>query len=85
MATIDNKAIIDKLIAGNGVYTEENDDPDYPYPDPAAVKIIEYTNREGRTTWGVVFETERRESHDRYEEETEYVRNPRVIWRRKVG
>jgi hypothetical protein len=71
MATIDNKALIDELIANNGQYQD----------DPPAVEIVEYTTPEGRIAWGVTWASEHPLRHRRYEVETEYVRNPRVIWR----
>jgi hypothetical protein len=67
MATIDNKKIVDDIIAGN-------------YEDDGWIKIVEYTNQGGRQTWGCV--TDRERDPDRYERETQYVRNPRVIWRK---
>jgi hypothetical protein len=79
MATIDSKSFIDQLIAGHGRIDPE-DAPDNPWVD----KIVEYTNYEGGTCWGIVFETDRGAMRDRYEVETAYVRNPRVIWRRQV-
>lgn len=70
MATIDSKQIIDDIIAGK----YDN------YPgEPRAIKIVEYTNAWGKRTWGVVHAGE---DQYRYERETEYVRDPVVIWRR---
>jgi len=80
MATIDSKWMIDKLIANNGFWPNEPGDDGT--PDPQVVKIVEYTNYEGRATWGVVYPGDR--DHGRYERPTEYVRNPRVIWKRPV-
>jgi hypothetical protein len=93
MATFDDKATIDKIIAGNGW-----SDPSYAVDgedgpaDPPVIKIVEYTNAEGRQTWGVVFENELRLRNrdgsrvaDRYEVPTQYVRNPKVIWRRAIA
>jgi len=75
MSTFDSKNLIDRLIAGNGRIDPE-DAPDNPW----AVKIVEYTTPEGHKAWGVVFETDA--DPGRYERETQYVRKPRVIWRR---
>lgn len=78
MATIDSRPVIDHIIATNGA----------PHPDdtPGAtvVKIVEYTNIEGRQCWGIVFDYERLTPHrwGRYEIETPYVRRPQVIWLR---
>jgi hypothetical protein len=76
MATINNKDFIDKIIAGNGRIDPE-DAPDNPW----VVKIVEYTNQWVGLTWAVVFENERYQ--DRYDKETEYISNPKVIWVRK--
>ena len=70
MATIDNKQIIGEIIAGNGYYQG----------DERVYQIVEYTNAFGNVTWGVTFEYEKDYMKHRYEEETEYVRNPRVLW-----
>lgn len=74
MATIDDKTIIDRLIADNGHYQG----------DPQVYMIVEYTNAYGNVTWGVTWETERDNARHRYLIETEYVRNPKVIWRANV-
>ena len=73
MATIDSRTVIDRIIRKHG--REYADGPD-------VVKIVEYTTPEGKRTWGVVWANESPQMQDRYEEETEYVRSPRVIWRR---
>jgi len=75
MATIDDRATVDRLIAGKGRIDPE-DAPDNPW----ATKIVEYTTPEGRIAWGVVFEHER--DQRRYEVATAFVWNPRVIWAR---
>jgi hypothetical protein len=75
MATIDSRAIIDAIIAG-----EYDDEPDL------AVKIVEYTNAWGKVTWGVVYRSEARgRLGTRYEQPSEYVRHPKVIWERPVA
>ena len=76
MGTTDNRAFVDQLIAGNGRI-----DPAEAPDNPWCVKIVEYINMSGRKAWGMVFEGER--AQDRYDYETEYIHNPRVIWRRK--
>lgn len=43
MATIDDKQIIDDIIAGK-------------YEEDGAFRIVQYTNAWGNTTWGVCFE-----------------------------
>ena len=75
MATIDNKEVVDRLIANDGWYdTHDKGAPD----NPRAQKIVRYVNAWGRDTWGVVFAGDY--DPDRYEVETEYVRKPQVIW-----
>lgn len=71
MATIDSKHIIDELIENDGYYPG----------DPRIYMIVEYTNAYGNQTWGVTWPNER--GRDRYLEETEWVRNPKIIWRAK--
>ena len=71
MATIDSKSIIDALIRNDGYCSD----------DPRVAQIVEYTNAYGNTTWGVTWVGEVESSRRKYETETEYVRNPRVIWR----
>jgi len=71
-----SREIVDRLIAGNGWLPEE---PDHDAPDnPRAVRIVEYENAWGAKAYGVTF------THDRdpyrYERESEYVRNPKLIW-----
>lgn len=70
MATINSKEIIDELIKNNGYYET----------DPRAYMIVEYTNFSGDQTWGVTWINDSRESRTRYLNETDYVRNPKVIW-----
>lgn len=76
MATFEHREIVDEIIAADG-------DPD---GEPiVAVKVVEYESVAGRTVWGVVYRPRRGlpiEDEFRYERETEFVRNPRVIWRR---
>lgn len=68
MATIDDKILVDKIIAANGRLWEE---------DPPVLKIVEYTNVfDGRKAWGIISEGE---SLGKYVE-TEFVRNPVTIW-----
>ncbi len=70
MATIDNKALIDDIIAKDGYYEG----------DPRVALIVEYTNANQRQTWGVTWSNERLDRQTRYLDETEFVQNPRVIW-----
>jgi hypothetical protein len=70
MATIDNKGIIDNIIANNGYYDD----------DPRVYMIVEYTNFNGSQTYGVTWTNESRERRTRYLNETDFVINPKVIW-----
>lgn len=72
MATIDSKEFIDKIIAGNGRIDQDNT-PD----NPRALRITEYTNAYGGTAFGVIFPGDKL---DKYQLETYYVRNPKIIW-----
>lgn len=74
MATV-NKDIADKLIAGNGRIDPE-DTPDNPW----AIRIVEYDNAWGGKGYGVTFEGE---NPHRYLQESQYVRNPKIIWEKK--
>ena len=71
MATIDDRAIIDRIIAGHGYYDDT---------DARVALIVEYTNAYGGVTWGVTWTTEHPTMQRRYLIETEYVRTPRLIW-----
>lgn len=75
MATIDSKEFIDNIIKHNG-WTDEHD---HDAPDnPRAHSIVEFTNAFGKRVYGVSFAYEG--DPDRYLVETEYVRDPKVIW-----
>lgn len=79
MATIDTREFIDRLIAGNGRLPEDQEDaPDNPF----VTRIVEYTNQGGRRVYGVVFEGDF--NPYRYETETEYLSDPRIIWTREA-
>lgn len=71
MPTINSKKIIDEMIKGDGHY----------YDDTRAYMIVEYTNAWGGITWGVTYETEPEQSKFKYLTETEFVRNPKIIWK----
>ena len=70
MATIDSKEIIDSLIVNNGYFED----------DPRVYMIVEYTNFNDKTAWGVTWSNELYYLVERYLEETEYVRHPKIIW-----
>jgi hypothetical protein len=65
------------MIARNG----EHDTEDGPRFD--VMKIIEYSTPEFKTVWGVVYRCEvSLGMSSRYEEPSDYIINPRVIFRR---
>lgn len=71
MATIDSRNTILSLMNDRGYYED----------DPRVAQIVEYTTLEGNTVYGITYCTEPTERQHRYEIETKYVRNPRIIWR----
>lgn len=71
MATISDKALIDVIIMNNGYYGD----------DTRVAQIVEYTNAWGYIAWGVTWVHEPLARQRRYELETFYVRNPKVIWK----
>ncbi len=81
MATFDSRDIVNDIIRRNG-----DPSPGDP-PGTTVTKIVEYTNLEGHVCWGAVFAAEERIPHmwSRYEVETPYVRQPRVIWIRAAS
>jgi|WetSurMetagenome_2_1015567.scaffolds.fasta_scaffold353251_2 hypothetical protein len=68
MATVD-KEIAEELIKNKGIY----------FDDPPAALIVEYTNAWGGTSYGLTYMSEG-DPH-RYLRETQYVRNPKVLWK----
>jgi hypothetical protein len=70
LATIDDPELIAEIIAGDGYYMD----------DPRVYMIVEYTNAYDKITWGVTWCNESIGGRKRYLDETEYVRNPKVIW-----
>jgi hypothetical protein len=73
MATIDDKRLIDALIAAGGHYED----------DPDVAVIVEYTNASGGTCWGVTWVHESPERQRRYLQATAYVQAPRLLWARE--
>ena len=71
MSTINSRNIILNLIDSRGYYED----------DPRVAQIVEYTTLEGNKAYGVTWINEPIERQHRYEIETEYVRNPRIVWR----
>ncbi|MDE2102542.1 MAG: hypothetical protein KGL39_35170 [Patescibacteria group bacterium] len=68
MATIDSWPIVEAIIKSKGHYAD----------DPLVVRVVAYTNAWGNRTWGIVYEGEL--DKYRYEKETEFVREPKVIF-----
>lgn len=76
--TTDSREFVDRIIKGNGWLPEHGD---HGAPDnPPVVRIVEYTNMAGRRAWGCEFPHE----VGKYRE-TEWVRNPVVIWTQPEG
>lgn len=72
MSTV-SKHIADICIAGNGIYPGDEN-------IPPVVLIIEYDNAHGGKGYGLVYE-----GQTSVYTPSEYVRNPRVYWRRAAG
>lgn len=66
MATVD-KALADQIIAADGYYSD----------DPRVQQVVKYTNVAGNDAYAILYN--RDVEIDRYRE-SEYVRNPQVIW-----
>ena len=76
--TVDSPEMIEAFIAGNGVYPGDENLPAGP-----VVRIVQYTNRWGGRTYGVVYEAEARAGQlYRYEQVSENISDPVVIWTR---
>jgi hypothetical protein len=71
MSTIDNKELIDTIIAQNGYFED----------DPRVYQIVEYRNAYGNIAWGVTWINETMDRRERYLKETYYVRRPKLIWK----
>lgn len=75
MATIDDQGIIDTLLANDGIYPGDEHMP--------VVRIVQYTNGFGDRTHGIVYEREARLGLlHRYEQVSEFISAPEVIFRR---
>lgn len=80
MPTIDSTEVIRLLIENDGFYPGDEHIPQGP-----VVRITAYTNAWGNRTYGIVYEAEARMGLlDKYQQETEYIRNPEIIWERKT-
>lgn len=71
MATIDDKSLIDKIIANNGYYED----------DPQVYMIVEYINAWDNQAYGITWSNEPNDRKERYLVASEYIRNPKVIWK----
>jgi hypothetical protein len=81
MGSFTSGEIVDQIILRNGEhFSDDGDGTDqYDY-----VKIVAYTTPEGRMSWGAVLRCEVAMGlGDRYDNPSEYIRNPKVIWARK--
>lgn len=78
MATFTIREIVEDLMDHGGRMADQQEDaPD----NPRAYKIVEYeSGLGGNICWGVVFEGEHPSYQDRYNRETDAIRNPRTIW-----
>lgn len=70
MATVDDKKLIDEIIAKDGYYED----------DPRVYMIVEYTNSFGNKTWGVTWSNQGKAEREKYLLHTAYVRTPRILW-----
>lgn len=69
MATIDSKKAVDKLIANNGYYED----------DERVIKIVQYENNWGGISYGLIYQSE---SLDRYNP-SPFIHNPKVLFEAK--
>ena len=69
MATVDNKEIIDELIANNGEYSD----------DPPVKYIVSYETMEGKTTWGICYSEQDLINYL----DSPFCENQKMIFRRK--
>jgi hypothetical protein len=75
MATIDDQGIIDTLLANDGIYPGDEHMP--------VVRIVRYVNGSGDRTYGIVYEREAELGLlHRYEQPSQFIRDPVVIFRR---
>lgn len=85
MSTVDKK-FAERIIKNNGFYSE-SDAEEYKSQggyqggdNPRCTRLVEYTNAWGNKAYGASFEHESPEAQRRYMEESDFVRNPLVIW-----
>ena len=70
-----DKAFADNIIEHNGYF--DGDDDNTFGDNPRAIKIVEYLSTWNILLYGITCEGE---NQDKYTVESEFVRNPRVIW-----
>ena len=74
MATIESREAVDEIIRLDGYDGS-------PSEDLRIIKIVEYTSNWNNTCYGLLYAIEVGQGiSDRYEQPTQYVRNPKVIW-----
>ena len=70
MGTVD-KHVADLIISQNGIYAD----------DPPVEQVIQYKNRWGGESYAILYVQD--VQHERYRE-SDYVREPKIIWQRNV-
>jgi hypothetical protein len=76
MPTIGTQEIIDEMIACNGVYPGDEDNP--------VVRIVRFTDQGGKRMHGVVYASDARIGHlHKYDQVSEYIKDPVVIFERE--
>jgi hypothetical protein len=69
MATINSKELVDEIIANNGYY----------YEDDRVLKIVEYTNNWGGTSYGIIYKSYELNKYNA----SDYIHNPKTLWEAK--
>jgi hypothetical protein len=78
MAVIESQETIDVLLANDGIYPGDELMP--------VVRIVQYMTPEGAQVYGIVYAVEVHMGLlHRYDQETEYIRNPVVIFSREAS
>jgi hypothetical protein len=75
VATITSKTIIEGIIEGNGVYPGDEGISSGP-----VVRIVRYTDGGGTQVFGIVYAIEADMHLFKYDNETNYIHSPQVIW-----
>lgn len=74
MSTINNKDLVDKIIKADGYFGD----------DPRVAMIVEYTTKWNGAAWGITWTNEISERQVRYLIESEFIKNPKVIWKASI-